>query len=163
VVEAPDHNSETALAQFLNHFVTVTDVIVITHVVFLLISIKAVVRALVQPAPLQTARQLRLLAPILVPLVGVKVVNCRVIVNLTLFILVQNRSQNPGRVLRRHREFILTVGQNGTRISIRQLAAQAGWALDHLGLTVGANRPRRLQSLASAGKIGLRKLNFGLH
>ena len=88
MIEAANDNSETALAEFLNNFITVRDVVVITHVVLLLVSIEAVIRALIDSAPFNATRLLRILAPILVPFIRVKVVNCRVIVNFTLFILI---------------------------------------------------------------------------
>jgi len=47
VIERPDNYSKRALAEFLNNFVTVVDVVVIADVILLLVSVKAVVRCFV--------------------------------------------------------------------------------------------------------------------
>ena len=89
MVEHPDHDSKGALAQFLNYFVTVIDVVVIAQCVLLLVRIEAVVSCLVYAAPLRTSHLLRLFSLPSLSLLNIKVVNSLVFVNFFSFIFSQ--------------------------------------------------------------------------
>ena len=54
MVESPNHNTETTLTQFLNYFITVIQVVVISNRIFLLVCIESVISRFVDPAPRST-------------------------------------------------------------------------------------------------------------
>lgn len=86
VIENPDHYSEGAFTQFLNHFVTVVDMIVIAHCILLLIRVEAIVGCLVYAAPFHTSNLLGFLTFPSLSLLNIEVVNGLVVVNFLSFI-----------------------------------------------------------------------------
>lgn len=108
MVEAADHDTKTALAEFLYYFVPVTDVVVVADVVFLLIRVKAMVGRIVDFTPLAAARQTAFLALGLVTLCCVEVVNGWIVENLASFVLRHVISKNTTCFLGSHWELILS-------------------------------------------------------
>jgi hypothetical protein len=54
MVEYSEDNAKGALAQLLNNLISIANMIIVAHRILLLISVEAMIRRLVQPAPLST-------------------------------------------------------------------------------------------------------------
>lgn len=89
MIEATKHDTERALTEFLNDLVAVVHVIVITNDVLLLVSVESVIRCLVDAAPLDAAREGRLFAFPLLPLLDVEIIHFWDVEDLSFFILGQ--------------------------------------------------------------------------
>lgn len=86
MVENAQHDSETTFSKFLNDFVTVSDMIVIATMVFLLIGVKTVICCLIHFTPLSASRLLGFLTFNLLAFGLVEVVHSWVLKYLSLFI-----------------------------------------------------------------------------
>jgi hypothetical protein len=109
VIKAPKHDTERALTEFLNDLVAVVHVIVIADDVLLLISVEPVIRCLVDATPLSTAREGRLFASPLLPLLDVEIVHFRNVEDLSFFIIGQVVLKCLSGIGSRQRELKLTV------------------------------------------------------
>jgi hypothetical protein len=88
VVENAHNDAETTLAEFLDHFVTVGDVVVIPNIVLLLVSVKAVICCFIYFSPVGAAWLLGLLPFYFLSLGLVKEVYYGVLEHLSLLIFI---------------------------------------------------------------------------
>lgn len=87
MVEYSEHNAKRPFAKLFDYFVSIVDMIVVTTVIFLLVSIEAVISSFIHFAPFSTAWQLCVFAAPSLPLLNVEVVYCLILLNLLAFIL----------------------------------------------------------------------------
>ena len=162
MVENAHHDTETTLAEFLNHFIAVSDVVVISDIVLLLVSVEAVICCFIHFTPVRAAWLLGFLSFYFLSLRLVEKVYYGVLEHLSLLIFIHVVTKYLNGFLAGHREFMLSVSHH--RISVRQFRAQTCRpGLFYANLAAGTYRPRRLQGLASIVKVCLRELDFCLH
>lgn len=85
MIENAQDNTEGSLSKFLHYFIAVVNVVVVAHVVFLLVRVKAVVSVLVCTTPLCATCQLCFLPLPLLSLLHIKIVNLLVVNDLLFF------------------------------------------------------------------------------
>lgn len=112
MVEDTHYDTEAALAELFDNFVAVRDVVVVTEVVLLLISVKAVVRCFVHFAPLGTAWLLGFLPFDFLSLGLVEEVYYGVLEHLALLVFIHVVTEYLNGFLAGHGEFVLSVSHH---------------------------------------------------